>query len=890
MSKYSATAGKDQETSRRHMKLIKRDPNLGYVDSMLWVPKALLNVEGVKNALEFEFPERNTIRVLRLWEEAEHHLIVPRAFWKPEDLPFPCIDCRPKYFTRTNVTSKIKLDLKPGPGGLLQPTGKDTQKQAIAALLKANGGTLQLACVSGDTMLNLNRAGKGFRMSIKEAFSRAHSRHDRYSWDIGIPTYVRAHQGDSIGLQPLRNIIYKGKKTTYRIKLADGKELRITRDHEVLTTHGFLSLKDGLAPGHFVIVDSGRAKRRANTHRQKPVYKRLNWYACHPFAHKNGNKNGPQRGKKQVYVLEEHRAVAEAKLNRLSLAQYRSRCRMGDTQGLIFIDPTKYHVHHKDENYRNNSPDNLEILLVEEHMAKHRPGSTAFGHGIPTPVKLVSVANYGVEDVYDLICTDPHRNFIANGVVVHNCGKGKTVVALHFSSILHVPMLIAVDNTHLLHQWQNEIAKHLNVPGGVGLIQGPTKDWKKSVVMATYHTLANWSDTMPEEVRRWFGLIVWDEGHHVNAPIFSKSAPLFYGYRLALTATPNRNDGTHVICQHHVGDIIFKDIIQDHPPCVSFKWTGYQLDLEDTAVRMDVVDKNGEIHLGKIAGHFGSSKERLTNIVLPEVQRLVDLGHKVLVLSYSVDEVINLMTLWSTQDPNALLYTDIPYPTQQDVNANVPPQELKPNYVKRLINTVGEIERNLKRTGISVEKRRAFQSRVDAYKLTLEQYDVWKKTEKLYRQRQRAYLAALLATKSTSGLFTEAVKPEDRFKMLRERQVIFAIMKYGKEGLDDKKLSAIVVSEPMSDRNTLQQIMGRPRDKSNSELVFLEDNIGPLIGQCQKLRRHLRDWPVEEGGPFRYNLISHPATLRRQGVTTWNQPATTQQWNPPRSLKSPGSR
>ena len=168
--------------------------------------------------------------------------------------------------------------------------------------------------------------------------------------------------------------------------------------------------------------------------------------------------------------------------------------------------------------------------------------------------------------------------------------------------------------------------------------------------------------------------------------------------------------------------------------------------------------------------------------------------------------------------------------------------------------------------------------------LILQQFEIWRKTERLYRQRQREFLKELLTMKSDSGLFTEAVKPEDRFKMLRERKVIFAIMKYGKEGLDDKNLSAIVVSEPMSDKNTLQQIMGRPRDKKHSELVFLEDDLGPLISQCRKLRRHLRDWPVEEGGPFRYKLIGHPATLRRQGNSAWNQAAqqTTDLWVPRR--------
>lgn len=588
------------------MKLIKRDPDLGYLDTNLWVPKKLLNVEGVKRALEFELTDRDSIRCLRLWEEAEHHLIVPRAFWKPGELPFDCIDCRPQSFVRTGVRSKIRLDYK-NIGGKLMPTGKTMQADAIQTLLRATGGVLQLAP-----------------------------------------------------------------------------------------------------------------------------------------------------------------------------------------------------------------------------------------------------------------------------------GKGKTVVALHLASLLQVPTLVAVDNTTLLVQWQDEIARHLDVPGGIGLIKGQVKDWKKNVVMSTYHTLANWAETMPEEVRRWFGLIIWDEGHHISAPTFSKSAPLFYGYRLALTATPTRPDGTHVICQHHIGDILFKDLIQNMPPKIYFKWTGFELDFESSQTREAVCDKNGEMHLGKVAGHFGASRRRMTEIVLPEVDALVKAGHKVIVLSNSVDEVINLHALW-TDGNDAELYTDIPYPTSEDVGETLPGAELKKDQVGRALRTVHDIKANLKANpNMTKAKREMAEERLKKYAELLKQYEVWKKTEKEMRRRQREFLKELLAKDSRSGIFTEAVAPEERFKMLKERQVIFAIMKYGKEGLDDKNLSAILVSEPISDRNTLQQIMGRPRDKNNSVLIFLEDNIGPLIGQCRKLRHHLRDWPIDEGGPFKYEQLGHPSTQRRQG-SKWNE--QTQQ-----NLRRPGLR
>jgi len=42
---------------------------------------------------------------------------------------------------------------------------------------------------------------------------------------------------------------------------------------------------------------------------------------------------------------------------------------------------------------------------------------------IPTEDKVVSVVPAGERHVYDVVCKDPHRTFVANGVIVHNCGK-----------------------------------------------------------------------------------------------------------------------------------------------------------------------------------------------------------------------------------------------------------------------------------------------------------------------------------------------------------------------------------------------------------------------------------------------------------------------------------
>jgi len=42
---------------------------------------------------------------------------------------------------------------------------------------------------------------------------------------------------------------------------------------------------------------------------------------------------------------------------------------------------------------------------------------------LPVYDTVVSIVPDGTAHVYDVVCADPHRNFVANGIVIHNCGK-----------------------------------------------------------------------------------------------------------------------------------------------------------------------------------------------------------------------------------------------------------------------------------------------------------------------------------------------------------------------------------------------------------------------------------------------------------------------------------
>ena len=560
------------------MQLVRRDPNKGYLDTLMWVPKNCVNVEGVKNALEFSFFENRQPEILQLWKETATHLGIPREFFSVEELGIKVVDCRPSSYPQVAIKSRIVLDLK--------NPGKTTQRDALAAMLAARGGILELAC-----------------------------------------------------------------------------------------------------------------------------------------------------------------------------------------------------------------------------------------------------------------------------------GKGKTVIFLELLSRLHVPSLIAVDNLNLLYQWRKEILKHLEVTEeDIGLIAEGEFDWKKPIVLATYTSLAERADTFPEGARRWFGVFCGDEGHHLKAKTWCRAVDLFPCRRYALTATPKTADGRHVIYDFHVGPVLFRDKSQDLRPDVGFLWTGLELDATDDRINEATCDRNGELHVSKLAGYFGQWPDRLA-FILKELKKLHAAKRRILVLSNSVAETVNLLALWNGVPD---LYSDIPVPTPADVGETVPAEGLEDSKLRSLQKSLGSIIGQLKDPLLPDVKRKNLEKTRNEINFRLQKHECWRKIDLEMGRRQRAYIKKLVEdTKNgDAGLMIHKVKPDVRARMLEEKTIVFAITKYGREGLDEPRLDTLFVCEPGTDRNGLEQMMGRVQrafqGKQRALVLFLEDKIGLMIGMCNKLREHLRNWPLDQGGPYEYDLIGHP--------------------------------
>lgn len=226
------------------------------------------------------------------------------------------------------------------------------------------------------------------------------------------------------------------------------------------------------------------------------------------------------------------------------------------------------------------------------------------------------------------------------GILNLACGAGKTVVFLHAIAEWSIPALVINDKGHILNQWREEIESKLVIDGGIGMVQGPPRkwDWKHPIALASLRSLAKYANEVPPQMVRHFGVVIWDEIHHLSAPMFSQSAAIFPGMRFGATATPKRNDGSQFVYMAHVGKIIHCNMHQDIIPIVTFARSPTSIDLDSAEAKAAVCDVRGDIHMRRLAAYVGQ-KESEINFVRQLIREAVDDGRKILALSMSVDHL-----------------------------------------------------------------------------------------------------------------------------------------------------------------------------------------------------------------------------------------------------------
>src|SRR4029450_10102468 len=134
-----------------------------------------------------------------------------------------------------------------------------------------------------------------------------------------------------------------------------------------------------------------------------------------------------------------------------------------------------------------------------------------------------------------------------SGVVVLPCGAGKTIVGAAAMARASATTLILVTNTVAARQWRDELIRRTTLTADeIGEYSGMKKQIRP-VTVATYQVITTKrAGVHPHlellDARDW-GLIIYDEGHLLGAPVFRMTAGLQARRRLGLTATLVREDG-----------------------------------------------------------------------------------------------------------------------------------------------------------------------------------------------------------------------------------------------------------------------------------------------------------------------------------------------------------
>ncbi len=138
------------------------------------------------------------------------------------------------------------------------------------------------------------------------------------------------------------------------------------------------------------------------------------------------------------------------------------------------------------------------------------------------------------------------------GVVVLPTGAGKSHVAELIMQRVQRATLVVVPTVDLLVQWQRGLSLAFGEP--VGMLGGGSND-VRPITITTYDS----AYLHMHRIGNRFGLVVFDEVHHLPASAYSQAAEMCIApFRLGLTATPERTDGLHLRLDTLVGPEVYR--------------------------------------------------------------------------------------------------------------------------------------------------------------------------------------------------------------------------------------------------------------------------------------------------------------------------------------------
>ncbi len=182
------------------------------------------------------------------------------------------------------------------------------------------------------------------------------------------------------------------------------------------------------------------------------------------------------------------------------------------------------------------------------------------------------------------------RKANGRGVVVLPTGAGKTLVAHMAIADRLRSTLVVTPTLDLVRQWHDGL--YATFGGRIGLLGGGEYD-VQPITVSTYDS----AFLHMERLGARFGLIVFDECHHLPGPSYALAARLCLApYRLGLTATPERGDGRDSEMGGLVGPIVYRKEIVDLEGAYLAEYETVRVSLELTPVELAEYQAEREIY------------------------------------------------------------------------------------------------------------------------------------------------------------------------------------------------------------------------------------------------------------------------------------------------------
>jgi superfamily II DNA or RNA helicase len=138
------------------------------------------------------------------------------------------------------------------------------------------------------------------------------------------------------------------------------------------------------------------------------------------------------------------------------------------------------------------------------------------------------------------------------GVVILPTGAGKSFLAQMAIELTGRSSLVVVPTIDLMNQWYDLLLATFQAE--VGLVGGGYFEIG-AITVTTYASAFRFMERLGDR----FGLIVYDECHHLPGNVYRYAAEMAIApFRMGLTATPERSDGGEELLEELIGPIVYR--------------------------------------------------------------------------------------------------------------------------------------------------------------------------------------------------------------------------------------------------------------------------------------------------------------------------------------------